>query len=120
MNRAKTAIQNFLDRKITGKFREKVGTFLLKFKAFGGEAGALVNSWMAGGGIHTLIRGIATALTAGLGPIGPAVAALLSFVISNFVYTISKPIIKASIQLAIFIVAGFFALIVLIFVPIKF
>jgi hypothetical protein len=121
ISRAKEKTQKWINENIGKKARNAVGKRLLAMSFIQEHGGTkAVEAWMKKGGFRTLIR---TVVNAGLqaigfsvaGPIGNAVVTAITWVATDVVMKVTKPVLKFGVQTAILVVVGFFGIFILLF-----
>lgn len=118
--RVRDKVKDLLEEKVFKAVRLKVGRALLKIgfvKQFSKHA---VMTWMKGGGMFTLLKGITTAAMQAIGftvagPIGNAIVTVVSTILSDVILKAAKPILKFGVEVAILVIIGGLGLIILLF-----
>ena len=114
VSRVKEKVQEFFDKHFGRKIRDFVGNkILLKMKFLFNNtiAKTAIETWMKSGGLYSLIR---TVISAGLEAIGVSIAgpigALLTWVGTNLVMKMAKPVLKTGAEFLKFGCIGCFGL----------
>ncbi|MDD2578107.1 MAG: hypothetical protein PHP96_01810 [Candidatus Dojkabacteria bacterium] len=118
ISRVKDKVQKFFDKHFGRKIRDFVGNKVLlkmKFLFNNSVAKTAIESWMKSGGLYSLIRTVISAALKAVGvsvagPIGAAVAELLTWVATNVVIKIAKPVLKVGVEFLKFGCIGCFGL----------
>lgn len=122
ISRMKQKIQGWIEENVGKKVRNTVGTKLLgmgfiQASKLGTEA---VEAWMLKGGFRALASGVVKAALQAIGvsiagPIGSAVASVLTWIGTDLVIKVAEPVIKSSVQVLVFFVGGCFTLTLVVF-----
>ncbi len=114
IKRMQDKVSGFFEKKMFADFRKKIGEKLLASRFFANEsAKAMLNSWILSGGIQTFMNGISLAISTTFGPLAGIVASIISTKLMNLGMKIAKPVIKTSVQILIFGMAGLLGIFVL-------
>ncbi|KUK67211.1 MAG: Uncharacterized protein XD87_0263, partial [candidate division WS6 bacterium 36_33] len=120
VSRMKKKIQDFIEEKVGQKVRDAVGNKLLEMgfiQRFGKEA---VEAWMEKGGFRALIKAVVNAALQAIGfsiagPIGNAIVTALTWVATEVVMKMTKPVLKFSLETALLVIVGGFGVMILLF-----
>jgi hypothetical protein len=113
-------VKAMIEKRLGGEIKDVIGKKLLKvafIQKFGKEA---IESWMLNGGLNSLVKGVVGAALQAIGfsiagPIGNAVVTALTWVATEVVMKMTKPVIKIGTKVVIFYVGGCFTLAVVLF-----
>ncbi|MFA7627833.1 MAG: CHAP domain-containing protein [Candidatus Dojkabacteria bacterium] len=120
ISRMKKKMGDWIEEKVGQKIRDAVGARLLAMgfiQKFGKEA---VDAWILKGGFRALIKGVVTAALQAIGfsiagPVGNAIVTALTWVATELVMKMAKPVLKFSVKTALLVIVGGLGVIVLIF-----
>ncbi len=124
ISRAKDAVtkklEEMIEKRLGGEIKEVIGNRLLKvafIQKFGKEA---IEAWMVNGGFRALVRGVTTAALQAVGfsiagPVGNAIVTALTWVSTEVVMKVAKPVLKFGVNTVLLVIVGGFGLIVLLF-----
>ncbi|HRY22253.1 MAG TPA: hypothetical protein P5311_00600 [Candidatus Dojkabacteria bacterium] len=120
VSRMKRKIQDYIEEKVGQKMRDAIGNKLLEMsfiQKFGKEA---VDAWMLKGGFRALIKGVVNAALQAIGfsiagPIGNAIVTALTWIATDVVMKVAKPVIKVSVKVLVFYIGGCFTLFLVVF-----
>jgi hypothetical protein len=113
-------LNEMIEKRLGGEINEVIGKRLLEvgfIQQFGKTA---VETWMEKGGLRPLVRGLVNAALQAIGfsiagPLGQAVASVVSWIATEVIMKIAKPVIKVSVKFVVFFVGGCFTLVLVTF-----
>jgi hypothetical protein len=113
-------VKGLIEKRLGGDIKTVVGNKLLEvgfIKKFGEKA---VKSWMKNGGFRALASGVVNAALQAIGvsiagPIGSAIASVLTWIGTELAVKVAKPVIKFNVKIVLLLTVGSFAFIVLLF-----
>lgn len=113
-------LNEMIEKRLGGEINEVIGKRLLEvgfIQKFGKEA---VQTWMEKGGLRALASGVVKAALQAVGfsiagPVGNAIVSALTWVGTEVIMKMAKPVIKTTANVLIFFIGGCFTLFLVVF-----
>ena len=113
-------VKDMIEKRLGGEIKEVIGKRLLEVGFIQQFGKAAVQTWMEKGGLRPLVRGLVNAALQAVGfsiagPVGNAIVTALTWVATEVIMKMAKPVIKVSVKFVVFFVGGCFTLVLVAF-----